>query len=307
MFDVDILHTPSAFARALVPAQAGATSGVDVTRYLLACLVVVGLLCIGAWFLSRLGRGSLVGRAKKRSLQMVDVLPLGRRQRLCVARVYDRTFVLGVGEREVALVAELDSDDDRAAQALLESGQQPANTSRPGSFAALLKGALGGGAGGGAAAAVAANARAARSTAEPQPQPRPEPESVSSDDVETRAARAAREALLAILDERRESAPSAAPARTTTTERRPVQRAARSARTAGAKAAAARDAGSSSAPRRTARPKKGAATAATKPAAERRAVAERPAAATAERASAAERPTDGASERSVDTSSTWVG
>jgi hypothetical protein len=38
----------------------------------------------------------------------MDVLPLGGRSRLAVVRCYDRTFLLGMGEREVSLVAELD-------------------------------------------------------------------------------------------------------------------------------------------------------------------------------------------------------
>jgi flagellar biogenesis protein FliO len=35
-------------------------------------------------------------------------LPLGGKQRLAVVRCYDRTFALGLGEKEVSLVAEID-------------------------------------------------------------------------------------------------------------------------------------------------------------------------------------------------------
>jgi flagellar biogenesis protein FliO len=42
-------------------------------------------------------------------MQVVDVLPLGGKQRLMVVRCYDRTFLIGLGERETSLVAELDS------------------------------------------------------------------------------------------------------------------------------------------------------------------------------------------------------
>ena len=56
----------------------------------------------------RLAAGSLRTRASQRSLQVLDVLPLGGKRKLSVVRLYDRTFALGVGEREVTLVAELD-------------------------------------------------------------------------------------------------------------------------------------------------------------------------------------------------------
>ena len=48
-------------------------------------------------------------RAARRSLQVLDVLPLGGKQRLAVVRCYDRTFLLGLGEKEVGLVSELDA------------------------------------------------------------------------------------------------------------------------------------------------------------------------------------------------------
>jgi flagellar biogenesis protein FliO len=47
-------------------------------------------------------------KAAGRSLQVLDVLPLGGKQRLCVVRCYDRTFALGVAEHGVSLVGELD-------------------------------------------------------------------------------------------------------------------------------------------------------------------------------------------------------
>lgn len=47
-------------------------------------------------------------RAAKRELQIVDMLPLGGKRQLAVVRCYDRTFALGLGEKDVSLVAELD-------------------------------------------------------------------------------------------------------------------------------------------------------------------------------------------------------
>ena len=41
---------------------------------------------------------------------MVDILPLGGKRQLAVVRCYDRTFALGLGEKDVSLVAELDHE-----------------------------------------------------------------------------------------------------------------------------------------------------------------------------------------------------
>ena len=49
-------------------------------------------------------------RASRRELQVVDVLPLGGKRQLAVVRCYDRTFALGLGEKDVSLVAELDHE-----------------------------------------------------------------------------------------------------------------------------------------------------------------------------------------------------
>jgi len=86
----------------------GGTEGPDLTRYLVVCgvlLLVIGALAFGA---RRIFAGALRGRAAQRSLQVIEVLPLGGRRKLAVVRCYDRTFVLGLGEREIATVAELD-------------------------------------------------------------------------------------------------------------------------------------------------------------------------------------------------------
>ena len=87
----------------------GGSQGPDLTRYLLVCaglLLLVGGL---AWAARRFLTRTLRDRAAKRSLQVVDMLPLGSKQRLAVVRCYDRTFLLGLGEKEVSLVSELDA------------------------------------------------------------------------------------------------------------------------------------------------------------------------------------------------------
>ena len=86
----------------------GGTAGPDLTRYFAVCGVLI-LATLGlAWGLRRLVTGNLKVRAAQRSLHIVDVLNLGGKRKLAVVRCYDRTFVLGLGEREVTPVAELD-------------------------------------------------------------------------------------------------------------------------------------------------------------------------------------------------------
>jgi flagellar biogenesis protein FliO len=83
---------------------------IDWTRYLLVCLGLLSLVLLGGMGLKRLAQGQLTQRAGRRSLQVLDLLPLGRRQRLAVVRCYDRTFVVGVGERELCLLGELEGE-----------------------------------------------------------------------------------------------------------------------------------------------------------------------------------------------------
>jgi flagellar biogenesis protein FliO len=87
----------------------GGTAGPDLTRYFTVCAVLI-LSTVGvAWGLRRLVNGNLKARAAQRSLQVIDVLGLGGKRKLAVVRCYDRTFALGLGEREVTPIAELDS------------------------------------------------------------------------------------------------------------------------------------------------------------------------------------------------------
>lgn len=86
----------------------GGTDGPDLTRYFVVCGTLLLVTAAVAWGFRRLMSGNLRSRATKRSLQVMDVLPLGGKKRLAVVRCYDRTFVLGLGDREVSPVAELD-------------------------------------------------------------------------------------------------------------------------------------------------------------------------------------------------------
>jgi flagellar biogenesis protein FliO len=97
----------------------GPTSGPDL-GWLLATVAVFVVTIAGlAYLFRRVVGGSLRARASKRDLHVLDVLPLGNKRQLAVVRCYDRTFALGLGERSVDLVAELDSeaiDHDRLGQ-----------------------------------------------------------------------------------------------------------------------------------------------------------------------------------------------
>jgi flagellar biogenesis protein FliO len=82
--------------------------GPDLTRYLLVCVLLLLALGLLAFGFKKLVAGAVRARAEKRSLQVLDLMPLGGKQRLAVVRCYDRTFALGLGEKEIALIAELD-------------------------------------------------------------------------------------------------------------------------------------------------------------------------------------------------------
>ena len=80
----------------------------DPGRYMaLVGALIVALLAVGLGF-RRLVGAALKQRAEKRSLRVVDVLPLGGKRQLAVVKVYDRTFALGLGDKEVTCLAELD-------------------------------------------------------------------------------------------------------------------------------------------------------------------------------------------------------
>lgn len=103
MFQFVLTVLPTAEATPL-----GGTTGPDMTRYLVVCgglLVLVLLLGVG---FRKLISKTMQVRAAQRSMQVMDMLPLGNKQRLCVVRCYDRTFVIGLGDKEMTSIAELD-------------------------------------------------------------------------------------------------------------------------------------------------------------------------------------------------------
>ena len=124
------------------PVRTALADGPDLTRYLLICSGLIVAIAVLGWGFRRFLGGTLATRAARRSLRIVDSLPMGGRRRLAVVRCYDRTFLLGVGDREVNLVAELDAED--ASDAIV-----PASTAQSGtraeseSFGVALGRALG--------------------------------------------------------------------------------------------------------------------------------------------------------------------
>ena len=84
--------------------------GPDLTRYLVVCALAILFVLGAAALFRRFAAQHLRARAAKRSLQVLDVLPLGGKQKLVVVRCYDRSFLLGLGEKEVRSIAELDRE-----------------------------------------------------------------------------------------------------------------------------------------------------------------------------------------------------
>ena len=113
--------------------------GPDMTQYFGVCVGLIALVVIGGYAFKRLFARSLSMRAARRALQIVDVLPLGGTQRLAVVRCYERTFVIGLGDKEICLVSELDAQSTpELAAASIEPLAMPADQS---TFQRLLRAA----------------------------------------------------------------------------------------------------------------------------------------------------------------------
>jgi flagellar biogenesis protein FliO len=126
-----------AFTPAVLPLEEatrslGGTQGPDLTAYFQVCGLLLVVIIAVALGMRKLVSGNLKLRASQRSLQVIDILNMGGRRKLAVVRCYDRTFVLGMGEKEISPIAELDpvigtdqpatqaskADDEAFAQAL---------------------------------------------------------------------------------------------------------------------------------------------------------------------------------------------
>lgn len=104
MLSIPVLAFLASEASTTLPA------GPDLTRYFLACAGLLALVLAGAFGFRKLFARTLERRAARRSLRVVDVLPLGGSKRLVVVSCYERTFLVGQGEKELCTIAELDAD-----------------------------------------------------------------------------------------------------------------------------------------------------------------------------------------------------
>jgi flagellar biosynthetic protein FliO len=128
--------------------EAGPASGPDLTRYFVVCAGLIAAVLALAWLFRRTLGVQLKARAARRSLQVLDVLPLSGKQKLVVVRCYDRSFLLGTGEKEVRVLAELDvapaprpESSAMPSTAVLEAEPRPAGAAR--SFGTTLEDELG--------------------------------------------------------------------------------------------------------------------------------------------------------------------
>jgi len=105
-------------------AQSGANTGPDLTRYFVVCGVLLGAITLLAWGFKKLIAGNLSARAAKRNLQILDVLPMGGKQKLAVVRCYDRIFLVGLGDKEISPISELDGVIAEEKQAAGHAGRE---------------------------------------------------------------------------------------------------------------------------------------------------------------------------------------
>lgn len=108
----------------------GLAQGPMLTQYLLVCAGMLALVVLLAFGFRKFVAGHLLAKASARSLRVVEVLPLGARRQLSVVRCYDRTFLLGLGEKEVQLIAELDAGPEPTQVETKQSGAVDANFAR---------------------------------------------------------------------------------------------------------------------------------------------------------------------------------
>ncbi len=103
------LASLTALATETAPLAGPRGAGADLTwlmGVIAVLLIAIGALAFG---FRKIAVGAIRNRASRRDLKVIDMLPLGNKRQLAVVRCYDRTFALGLGEKSVELVAELDT------------------------------------------------------------------------------------------------------------------------------------------------------------------------------------------------------
>jgi flagellar biogenesis protein FliO len=115
------------------------SEGPDLSRYLAVCALLILLVAgLGVGYRT-LAASGWRGRARGRALTAVDVLPLGGRQKLAVVRCYDKSFLIGLGEKELCLIAALDEEAQKSDQAPELTALDAAAPPQKGRFLATLR------------------------------------------------------------------------------------------------------------------------------------------------------------------------
>lgn len=109
------------------------------TQLGIAIFAIVGTGGLAIWVIRKAKNLPLRRRGRARSLEVVDVLNLGNKKSLAVARVYDRVLILGVAEGNVTLLSEMKEDPNAAATANLDINDTQVNHRDLQPFRSLLQ------------------------------------------------------------------------------------------------------------------------------------------------------------------------
>jgi len=113
---------PSAEAAEKPANSVEAVEDAALTRLGIAILAISGIGAASLWLVRKVKASALTGGKRERGLQVVEMLPLGGKRSLAVARVYDRVLVLGMTDASVSLLTEL-KDDEAGLEAELPNEQ----------------------------------------------------------------------------------------------------------------------------------------------------------------------------------------
>jgi flagellar protein FliO/FliZ len=121
------------------------SSGItSVTQVTVALVIVLAILFVIAWAMRRVKLSGLFGHRSQTTLELVQAINLGPKERAVLIKVQDRRLLLGVAPGCVNLLLELSPDSSvvEATNNNLSSGNPPVDVNAP-SFKALLKRSMG--------------------------------------------------------------------------------------------------------------------------------------------------------------------
>jgi len=81
------------------------------TEVLVSLLVVIGVMVLVLWGISRLMRRARLAPGRAKVLGLVDALSLGSKRQVFVVSYKDRTLLLGCGSEDIQLLAEYEATD----------------------------------------------------------------------------------------------------------------------------------------------------------------------------------------------------